>query len=483
MAIRPPAAIDPATLRDRSELLVARQLYEPLLRFDPETLELKSGIARSWDVLDGGSRFVFHLRPDARFHDGHPVTAQDAAFALSRLVRRETGSELSFLLEAVAGFAAVRAGEAAELEGVRALDEVTLEVRIATPWVDFPYVLSHPATAPVPKQGLALDPVGFARKPAGSGAYRVAKPWKPGGDLVLEATPGSRGTPRVRFVAIADPDGGWADLQAGRVDIAEVPPGKLAEARNRYGTAGFSPVAAGVYLGFNLKGPKLADLAVRRAVSLAIDRTAIADQVYEEVLVPATSIVPVGIPGRNEMACGPLCKHDPDGARALLAQAPAGPVTIAFDYPAGATQDALAAAIEHNLADVGIQLQPRPHPLPEFLDLLEAEGQESFRILWVAEYPLADWFLTPLFAPGARDNHTGYAAPEVGDLLARARSAPGREERLRLYREAEARVMQDLPVVPIGFFRNHYAAGPGVRGLSVDQLGAFDIDRLTLRAP
>jgi ABC-type oligopeptide transport system substrate-binding subunit len=282
---------------------------------------------------------------------------------------------------------------------------------------------------------------------------------------------------------VPDPERGWADLEAGRVDVAEVPPGKLPDARKQYGTAGFSPVAAGVYLGFNLKDPRVADIALRRAVSLAIDRTAVAGQVYEDVLVPATSIVPVGIPGRNELACGPLCRHDPDGARALLAQSSAGQVTVAFDYPSGATQDALAAAIGHNLAEVGIQLQPRPRPLPEFLDLLEAEGQESFRVLWVAEYPLADWFLTPLFAPAARDNHTGYDSPEVGDLLRRARSAPEREERLRLYREAEARVMQDLPVIPIGFFRNHYAARSTVRGLDVDQLGAFDVEHLTLRAP
>lgn len=486
IAVRRPSILDPAALRDAAGVLIAGQVFEPLLGFDPGTLQLEPRLAESWEVHDGATRFTFRLRAGATFHGGEAVTPEDVRFSWNRLARKQTASELAFLLEPVAGFDAVRRGAAGELEGVRALDEHTIEVRLSFPWADFPYVLTHPATAALSRERLETDGDGFAAQPAGSGPYELAAPLEEGRDILLRRFPGYHGgapaVARVRFLVYEQPAAAWRDLEAGLVDIAEVPPGAISSAATRYGGAGFSPAAAGVYLGLNLASPGLQDRRLRQAVSLAVDREGIARAVYDEAVVPATGIVPVGLLGRNELACGAMCRREPARARDLLGEAfgDAGPPRVAYDYPSGAPEEAVARTLQANLADVGIELELRPRDLPGFLAEMKAGRTEMFRLGWAAEYPLADWFLAPLFAAGSSDNQTGYADADVDELIGRARAEPDRDARLRLYREIEARVLRDMPVVPLGFFRNHLVALDRVQGFYADPLGTFQVARFRL---
>jgi peptide/nickel transport system substrate-binding protein len=101
-----------------------------------------------------------------------------------------------------------------------------------------------------------------------------------------------------------------------------------------------------------------------------------------------------------------------------------------------------------------------------------------FRLAWPAEYPLADWFLSPLFRSASPDNHMSYAVGAVDESLAKARGTPDPAQRQALYREVERRVLGEMAVIPVGFFRNHHVAGKRVRGFYVDSLGGFEVRRL-----
>ncbi|HMC80069.1 MAG TPA: ABC transporter substrate-binding protein, partial [Acidimicrobiia bacterium] len=101
VGVRQPSTLDPAMRANPSDLLVARQIYEPLVGFDPETGKLLPRLASSWEVLNGGTGFRFHLRPEARFQNGVTVTASDVAFELNRLARKDTNSSLAHLLKPV----------------------------------------------------------------------------------------------------------------------------------------------------------------------------------------------------------------------------------------------------------------------------------------------------------------------------------------------------------------------------------------------
>lgn len=485
MAVRRPSSIDPALLRDGAGVLVARQVVEPLVRLDPQTLVPAPALAASWEVHDGGSRFVFRLRPGAAFHGGKEVTAGDARFALDRLARKESGSGLAFLVDQVAGFGPANAGEAEGMEGLATPDGGTLEVRLAAPWVEFPALLAHPATGPVPRETAEADPGAFRVQPAGAGPYQLAGPLQEGEDLLLRRFGGYAG-PRpqvesVRFLFYDDPGAAWRDFEAGLADVAEVPAGELAPARTRGEETGFSAVAAGVYLGLNVTSPTLADRRLRQAISLAIDRATIARAVFGDAAVPADGIVPADVPGRNDLACGALCRREPERARALVREA-LGEVSpeVAYDYPQGEAAEALAQTVRANLEEAGIRVALRPAAPAAFLGQVRAGRHEMFPVTWVAEYPLADWFLSPLFRSGAPENSTGFSSAEVDDLLARARAEADPSERVRLYREAEARLLREMAVVPVAFFRNRWVAGERVRGFHADLRGGFDVARLSL---
>lgn len=486
VGIRQPSTLDPALRANPSDRLIAQQIFEPLVRFDPATQALVPALAASWDVRDGASRFMFHLRPGARFQNGVTVTAADVAFSLTRLAAKQTGSSLAYLLQSVAGFDALHvSGTATDLSGLQVIDPLTLQITLSAPWAAFPVVLSDPATAPIPAMAYQADPAGFVRHPVGAGPYELAPGAGLPGNLTLQRAATYWGTKpaiaTVRFVVNPQPANVPADLSAGRLDVGEIPPPLIPTATATWGPGGFGPLAGGIYLGFNLSDPALQSIPLRQAISLALDRPAIAAD-YGGVLVPAASLVPPGVLGHDDAACGGLCTRDQARARSLLAQLPAGVTpTVAFDYPAGAPDDAVATTIAADLAAVGIQVQPRPHAAGEYLSMLNADSQSMFLMAWVADYPLAERFLTPLFTAGAADNHTGYADPGVQGVLASARAAIDPAQSLGFYDQAERAVLAGMVLSPLGFFRNHYAAAKRVQGFAVDSLGGLSIASLRLR--
>ncbi len=487
IGIRQPSTLDPALRANPSDLLVARQIYEPLVGFDPQTGALLPRLATSWEVLNGGTGFRFHLRPDARFQDGVTVTASDVAFELNRLARKDTNSSLAHLLKPVAGYDQVHGtGEATELAGVKVEDPRTLVITIAQPWYEFPYVLADPSTAPIPAAEFQSDPAAFLRHPTGSGPYALASGSALPGNLVLERSKHYWGpqpaVARVRFVS-GSPSAALGDLKAGRIDIGDVAPDAMSQALGDFGSRGFTPLAAEISLGFNLADPALRDPRLRRAVSLAVDRQAIAKKVYGDVLVPADDLIPRGLPGHTELACAETCVHDLAAARALVQQVSGtAQPQIGYDYPQSGTNDAVARELKSELAAAGIALLPRPHPAADFLSTLNMNTQQMFLLIWVADYPLADWFLAPLFSANSPDNHSGYNDASVQSLIDAERSNGDPSTRLGLEKQVEQKVLADLPVTPVGFFRNHYAASTRVRDFSVDVLGGFDVARLSLGA-
>ncbi|MCA1839503.1 MAG: ABC transporter substrate-binding protein [Actinomycetota bacterium] len=483
VAIRRPSSLDPPLVKDPAGTLVDKQLFDTLVAVDPTTLALKPRLAIRWEVLDGGTRFVFHLRPKVRFNDGTTLTADDVVFSLDRLARKQTGSEVGFLLESIVGYAAVGVkATATELEGLRAIDPSTVEIKLTSAWFEFPYVLTHPATAPVPKAAVTLDPVAFKDHPVGTGPYQVKGSLQPGADITLERNRRYWGSApayqTVKLLIYEQTTGAYSDFEADRVDVSEVPSSSAEAASRRYGTEGFGPLAAQLYLGFDIR--RVRDIRLRRAVSMAIDREAIAHSVFDDAMRPATSLIPQGLPGRTEGSCGKLCEHRVAEARALVTQTAAESgvqPSIRFAYQSGEPQETMAKLIKAELEGIGISVQLAPLPLTDFLDSLQKGEVDMYRVGWVAEYPLADWFVSGLFRTGSTDNHFGYSATDVDQAITAARAQPRSRSSLKVYAALESRITKDAVVVPIGSFRNRFVASSAVDGFYVDLEGTFEIAR------
>jgi oligopeptide transport system substrate-binding protein len=477
-----PGSLDPVRISDSASALIARQVFSPLASFNQRTNRLTDGAA-SWQVQDGGTRFTFTLKEEIKFHNGRTVTAGDVVFSLNRLAAKATGSDLSFLLENVVGFDQVnKLGTVGELEGIRQIDESNIEVRTSTPWVEFPFVLTHPATAPIPKDEYLADPEGFKTKPIGSGPYAYSETVAQGGNVRLSALEGSDGKrpaiEKASFLVYPSVSGAFRDFERRAIDIAEVPAGGSRSLTGFRNSAGFVPLAAMLHLAFNLRSPKLVEPRLREAISLAIDRPTFRQIVYSDTLVPGVGLVPAGLPGRSAEPCGNRCDLNLTRARELVSEAYAGQSPeIMYDFPEGDRDNAAAEAIRENLSTIGVTVTLRSHELPAYVELLRSGAQEMFRLGWIAEFPTTDWFVSPLFRTGSPDNTTGFSIAEVDGLIDRARSEADQTTRDSLYRQIETRVMADMPVIPLGQFQSHYAAR-GIEGFYVDSLGTFELNQM-----
>jgi oligopeptide transport system substrate-binding protein len=405
------------------------------------------------------------------------VTAADFKAALDRIALRKNASDLAYTLERVKGFIQVnRLGNGRSLRGVRAPDDSTLIIELSEPYYDLPAVLTHPGLVPIPKQAVRnLDR--FLSRPIGNGSFEMVGPWTPGETIELRAFKDALQPPYLdglRFVPFANPGASWPVFEEGEVHVSEVPAGEFEEAEDEFGDDGTRPFLAGYYYGFNLKSKGVKDIRLRRAVNYAIDRSAIADDVYEGSMIPPRGIVPRGLPGFEDDACGSLCEFAPDRAEALVSQLPKEARRVELEYTRGKPHDQVADAIADDLRAVGLKVKVRGFAFPKYIDRLSRGAQEIYRFGWLAEFPTADAFLSPLFDSFSPDNHSAFGSSRVDELLDTAHATPNLRERRALYADAERAVLKKVPVAPIGYFVTHWAAQPEVEGIVFDVFGGFD---------
>ncbi len=398
------------------------------------------------------------------------------------------------------GYRAVRAGRAALLSGVRAVDAVTLEVRLRRPDMTFATVVAHPTLAPLPATALAGGRQ-FATKPVGNGPYRMAERWSSRQFIRVERDddwhngPSERSAERVREVVyrIIDPDAAYVAFQQGRIDVASLPAGALGQALLTYGRAGDDggpgvvdePVPSLYFLGIPVGQPPWDDPEVRRALSRAIDRQALVTAQGDLDLDPAQRIVPPAFADAGNVTCD-TCLHLPSVAAAAFERAGVTEATLTVDEGGG--HDRVARRIQTDLAAVGVDLTVRELPFEDYLAEVESGSVGLYRFGWQAPHPTAGAMLEAVVrsdAPAERGdgaNYGGYASEEVDDLLDRARRAGSAGRRRTLWAEAERRALEDQAVIPLFSFRQRMVVADRVAGLVVTPWGTATPERASIVA-
>lgn len=477
VAIQEPSTLDPMRLQDPGGVLVARQLFEGLTRWDPVEEKVVPAAAESWNVSDGGRTFTFKLRQGMTFHDGTPVTSKDFAFGFDRIASKANASDLAYTLEEVVGFTEVnQLGDAKHLSGIKSPNPETLVIELSDPFYDFPIVLTHPSLVPMPAAAVANEDA-FLTTPVGNGPFNIAQSWSPGDPILLKAFLGFYDTPEIdgiRFLSYPDAAASWLPFINRDIDIAEVPAGEVEAARETYGEQGYKPFLATYAFGFNVKSPQLDDVRMRRAINKAIDRETIVQTVYRGTMSLPRGIVPEGMPGFEENICVNLCEFAPDEAKELVGRLGSKDRKVTLDYSGAQPHGRIARMVKADLEDAGLDVRIRSYPFPRYLKQLRSKDHGMYRLGWIAEYPTPDAFLTPLFDAQSSDNHSGISSPRVDGLLERARATASEGKRVQLYVEAEKAIMANVPIAPIGSFIAHWAVQPRVRGFVFDQTGGFD---------
>lgn len=471
-------SFDPAQARALDDLLVADQLFDGLTAADPTTHQPVAALADHWQASADQRQWDFFLRRGVTFSNGRAITSTDVKYSLERAAKPGSGSPSGELLAPVTGYTAFATqGTATELTGITTPSPNLVHLALDQPQSVLPSLLSSPVFGVVARESVeAVAPAPlFAEQPVTSGPFTVTS--KRRDSVVLTRSPGSRALlAGMQLVEVDDVAAAYRSLRAGKLDWAEVPPEEVDGASRQFGRSAFAPYQAELFYGFNLKSPKFADVRFREAIVRAIDRTAIVKAVYGGTVRPTSGVVVAGIAEAQPDACGERCRHDPEAAKRLLAEAfgdaPVPGIELAFDDDQA--QRAVARAMKSGLDAVGIPTTLAPKPLKEYKEFAVSGKQELFRLGWIARYPSADDFLPPLFATGSPNNLTAFASADVDKALREARAEGDAGRRVELYRRAEATIMSQVPVIPIAQFEIHAAVSSRVRGLAMDSTGTFN---------
>lgn len=442
-----PIVADPV---DPSTSIIADLLYDTLTELDDVTGEARPGLA-TFAPNEDLTAWRFTLDPSATFADGSPITAADVVNALDRLRAMNPPTLASLALE--------------DIRAVAAVDAATVDVALTRPSALLPELLSTPATGILDADG-SLNPSGdYSATIAGTG-------------LLLDRRRGD-GPESIVVQRFEDVSRAYAAFAAGEVDWAPVAADRLGEVLDANDPVELSPFHATVVLGLNGGVAPLDQIGLRRAISLGIDRTALADVVFGPSARPARGLVPFGTPGTTETCVGP-CGPDRTRAAALargtFPEGQAVPLRLITDGTE--TQATIGRILEQQLAEVGIAVGTSPLD-PDTYDQLVASGQQQlflYSTLGIARTPAGH--LAP-FASGSVDNLVRYANPLVDEAITAARIEQVASVRAARWAEIEAAILADAPVVPLVQLRSLFATSARIEGLVQRIDGTLDLSKVT----
>ena len=493
--ITEPDSIDPMNLWESQGIQVGNAVFDSLASFDYATGNLLPAAAESWDANADATVWTFHLVPGATFHDGSPVTAADFKYAWERICDPDNGSSIAYHLAAVQGYDAMQDGSGTDLYGVIPVNDLTLEVRLSYSFGDFEFVVGHPALAPVPREAVEADSAGFAEQPIGNGPFELAEPWRHDQEIKVVRYDGYYGTKAyldgVDFKIFTDAKAGWLEFEAGNLDFAEVPAADLEQAARRYGESADGitvapgkqvlrgPESAIYYVLLNTQDDLIGNVEFRQALSLAIDRQAIADIVYGGTRDPATSIVPPGVAG-YERGAWQYCRYDVEAAKAKLAEYGypdgQGLPEIIISYNQGAGHEDIMNLIKQDWEALGLTVSLEGTASQQYYDRLFSGDYMVGRSGWIADYPIIDNFVYPLFDSRSLDNYSLYVNPSVDMSIDIARQTVDTAQRIAKYQQIVRTVGDECPVIPIVSYRHQHVGSDRVNDLVYSALGFLSLE-------
>jgi oligopeptide transport system substrate-binding protein len=470
-----PASIDPARHGDLGSASFVSQLYETLTAVDPQ-LVIRPALAATWVVADGGRRVTFTLRPDLAFSDGSPLRASDVVHSWRRLFTPGHPSPLASLIADVKGARDLLSGASTDPTtlGVSAPDDQTVVVDLERGGGDLPAIVSGAPFAIVPAS------VGDGQIPGkpgqvGSGGYTLERIDTDA--FVLKANPHYwAGKPAIETVRMLTTLNGNSPVDAFVAGDADVTPigfsdaGWIAYDSTLGPSLRSDPSLSVTYYGFDTRQKPFDDARVRRAFGMAVDWRRLATLDEPGSSVPATGMVPAGIPGLPAGDFVPA--YDPAGAKALLAEAGysdgAALGSISFIGNGAGYDGGILAMLKQNL---GVTIDYSNMAFDTYQARLATDPPMLWSITWVADFPGPNDFLGVLLGSGSTANEGGWSSAPFDDAIARATSASDVATATKAYAEALGIVRDDVPAVPVSYGTSFTLVRPGLLGASQNGTG------------
>lgn len=469
-----PVTLDPAMVQDATSAEYIVHLFSGLVSLNAD-MEVVPDLAERWDVLEDGRVYVFHLRQDAVFADGTPITAEDFVYSWERACSPDLGSPVAVsYLGDILGVKAYAAGQADHIAGLTVVDTHTLRVETDAPKVYFISKLTYPTAFVVDRREIESEGERWMIEPNGSGPFVLESISEE--RIVLRRNERYIGGPPALESVVFELGGGLpiTMYENDELDITWAPANELDRVLDPHHPLSrdvhIVPELSTQYLGMNVNVPPFDDPAVRRAILHAIDRDKLAQLVLNNSAIAARGILPPGLAPEGDDPASALMAFDPEQARELLASSryaaegamPPLVLTIAGTggHLAGLPR-AVVAMLEENL---GLEFLVEQVEWGDFLEGLNEGRYGLYLAGWIADYPDPQNFLDLLFHSASAQNRKGYGNAEVDALLEEARIESQAERRASLYQQVELLILADAPWAPLVHGVSYVLVKPWVQG-------------------
>ncbi|CCG01884.1 peptide ABC transporter substrate-binding protein [Blastococcus saxobsidens] len=481
---------------------VIKALWTGLIEYAEDGEVQYTGIAESIES-DDNTTWTITLKDGWTFHDGTPVTASSFVDAWNYTAYSPNAQGGSYFLSNIVGYKDLQAptddaGEitgdpvATEMTGLEVVDDQTFTVTLNDPFAQFPVTVGYNAFFPM-AEAFFEDPEAAALDtPIGTGPFQAEGPFEEGVGITLSkyddyAGENEANAETLEIDVYSEITTSYRDVQGGNLDVVkDIPADVIATAPAEFGDRFIErPSSSFTYLGVPTYDPRFADKRVRQAFSMAIDRGAITDAIFNGTFTPATDAIAPVVDGYREGACE-YCELDVERANQLLDEAGfdrSMPVDLWFN--AGASHDAWVEAVGNQLREnLGIEYTLQGNlEFAEYLPLLDSKGITGpFRLGWAMDYPSPQNYLEPLYStaalPPAGSNVTFYSNPEFDQLIAQGNQAETNEEAIDFYQQADDIILEDMPIIPMFFGVEQIVHSEDVSDVVIDVFGQIDTARV-----
>jgi oligopeptide transport system substrate-binding protein len=473
--------LDPHLASGLTEYNILTALLEGLVAEDPVDLSPVPGVAERWDISPDGLTYTFHLRADARWSDGSPVTAADFVASYRRILTPSLAAHGAPFLYVIQNAEPFHKGVLTDFSkvGVNAPDARTLRITIEHPVAQFLSMLNHTAFLPVHLPSIEKTGPAYTRgnpwaRPGtfiGNGPFILTE-WKAGQRIVVEKSPSYWDAAKVRLNAIhfhasESHDAEERAFRAGQLHLTEsLSPSKIdAYRRENPAVLRIDPYLGTEFYRLNVTRPFLNDVRVRRALALSVDRQVIVEKVLRGGQQPAHAFTAPGIGGYVSAASIPT---DPAAARTLLTEAgyPGGQGAPAIEllYNTLEKHRAVAEAVQEMWRrELGLTVRLVNQEWKTLQSTRRTGDFQILRSVWNPDYldPLS--FLA-IWTSSSNDNYTGWSSSEYDQLLFRAARTADPAARTALLQQAEALLLADAPLVPLYHYTHVFLLHPSVKG-------------------
>ncbi|GFZ31199.1 peptide ABC transporter substrate-binding protein [Clostridium zeae] len=489
-----PKTIDPGLNNSVEGGIVDVNAFEGLENVDANN-KVNPGVAEKYDVSSDGTKYTFHLRKDAKWSDGKGVTANDFYYAWTRALAPETASDYAYQLYYIKNGEAYNGGKAKVTDvGIKVVDDYTLEVTLEAPTAYFLALTAFPTYFPVRKDIVEANKEGWATDAktfVSNGPYKMSEyAQKDHMTFVKNDNYWDKSNvklDKIQYTLLDNETSALNAFESGEIDATDLLPAEQKQSLIKDGKAKVYPYLGTYYYAINVSSKNVsADVAkalnnvsVRKALSLAIDRTAIVENVTKGGEQPATSYVPKGIVDSSgkEFKNKDYLKTtaDVEGAKKLLADAgyPDGKnfPKLEIKYNTGQGHQNIAQAIQEMWKkNLGIDVTLVNEERKVQLDDLTKHNFMVCRTSWIADYNDPMTFLDMFYTNGG-NNNPGYTNAEYDKLVDSAKKGTDAAKRTDDLHKVEDILMNDMPIIPIYYYTNVLALKSNITDLQKSPLG------------